>query len=45
MNKFLHYINDILISLDIPVLINVEDKPTPKDFKKRSTKNKISQKK
>ncbi|WP_168800731.1 hypothetical protein [Psychroserpens sp. NJDZ02] len=40
MNKFLQYINETLISLDIPVLINLESKGANKGLKKTSFKSK-----
>ena len=42
MNKFLHYINDILISLDIPPIIGIEESQNLKGLKKQS--NRSSQK-
>ncbi|RAJ18164.1 hypothetical protein [Olleya aquimaris] len=45
MNKFLQYVNETLISLDIPVLIDVDHKPNYKGLKKGSNKIKVSQKK
>lgn len=44
MNKFLQYINETLESLDIPVLINIDEKPTSKRLKKNSNKSSITQK-
>ncbi|SFI51403.1 hypothetical protein [Olleya namhaensis] len=45
MNKFLQYINETLISLDIPALINLDDKSNHKVFKKTSRKSKATQQK
>ncbi|WP_157814060.1 hypothetical protein [Olleya sp. Bg11-27] len=43
MNRFFQYINETLISLDIPALIHMEDKVTYKKLKKTSYKSKPTQ--
>ncbi|WP_397364611.1 hypothetical protein [Olleya sp. R77988] len=42
MNKFLQYINDTLVSLDIPPIINLEDKRTYKRLNKQTNKTNTS---
>ncbi len=45
MNKFLQYINETLVSLDIPAIINVEDTNNFRGLKKQPKKTKNKQQK
>ncbi|MBL7560217.1 hypothetical protein JAO71_10435 [Olleya sp. YSTF-M6] len=45
MNKFLQYINEVLVSLDIPMLADTEKNMNYRMLKKYSSKSKPSQQK